>query len=276
MPHITHIQFNGHCGFDLDTILDLTATPASTDEKWRLRYWTDVFSSAERLIALITDMTAIGNAATSTASAKDSEEITAMLADLAAKPVAQHQCGECGGSVQFHLDGTTLIAHSTCSEPGGLAPYHVTIDVPSGVLVFANDLRAMTQVEDRYDVNKTIGQKQLTMAYAAQGLAHIFVGNTCPGVYQTPDGLAVMTPAYDEEATDDLLPGKDYGSICTDLWWYSAMDKDLFDARCAALDLTPEDFDVFEVPVPPGSYAFYPESRLKPLTLVRRCKATGG
>lgn len=155
-------------------------------------------------------------------------------------------CSECGETVTLTVEGDALVAKSACVYAGGMPAYEVLLDVPSGTLVFANDLRDLTEVEDDADLNTAFGQKAFTEGHAADGLALVFVGNTCPSVFKK--GAEILVG-------DGGRRKRTFGSICTDLWWYSAMDKDLFLARCEAAGLSPEAFDVFEVEVPAGVYA---------------------
>jgi hypothetical protein len=97
----------------------------------------------------------------------------------------------------------------------------------------------------------------LTRAYAEDGMAHIFTGNTCPGVYEQSEGYAVALDNNSDATASD--PGPKRGSICTDLWWYSAMDKDLFEARCAEQGIDPTGLIEVELEVEPGVYAFSDE-----------------
>lgn len=253
---ITHFDFNGHNGFEIGVLYDLTKVPDPKDynEKWRHEHWTEV---AERFLRTEARCAAIS-------SDRQRDVMEEMLAYASTR-----ECGECGCSYTLKRQGTTLVANTTCEHPGGIKPYDVLLNVPSGKIVFANDLRSLTLVEDNFDVNYTIGQVHTTKAYAEDGMAHVFVGNTCPGVYRTDEGLAVQlhNGRYDENG-NHIYPEEDdtietvpesLGGICTDLWWYSAMDHDLFMARCAETGEDPEDFGFFTVEVEPGVYAFSDE-----------------
>lgn len=247
---ITHIDFRGHNRHALGELYDLNRTPNGFNEEWSLKHWREVaerFDKMTGLARMIDD--AIGNE----------------LLDYATR----QECGECGGRFRLKRHGTTLVAENECVHAGGIKAYDVLLAIPSGKIVFANDLRSLTLIDDHFDVNHTIGQVRTTKAYAEDGMAHVFVGNTCPGVYRTDEGFAVQlhNGRYDEDG-DYLDPGEDdeaedaperLGSICTDLWWYSAMDQDLFLARCAETGEDPDDFDHFVVEVEPGVYAFSDE-----------------
>lgn len=123
----------------------------------------------------------------------------------------------------------------------------VLIPVPSGRLVFANDMRRLTGHVIGFDVNTPQGVYAMTRQYAFYGMGHVFVGNSSPSVIKDEDGLRVVTNTNKEGL----------GTIDTSLWWYSAMDADLFDKRCAAFGIAPDlaAFDAFVVDVKPGVHA---------------------
>jgi len=146
-------------------------------------------------------------------------------------------CNSCLQAVKFKVLKSKIIATTECPHPDGYPAYSVRINVPSGKLIFGNDFRDLIDVAASYDINRTLGCEQTTRAYADAGMIHVFVGNTCPGVFQVSDTrINIVSPerrsAGEEQDYIDLPTkepkGKLCGSICTDLWWYSAMDYDLF------------------------------------------------
>lgn len=154
------------------------------------------------------------------------------------------ECPACGETVRI-IGSDVLTVDSACPYPQGLPAYSVDIDVPSGRLAFANDLRPLfPQLED-FNVGLTSGLKRCTEAYARQGCIHVFVGNTCPSVRLLDSGTLTVGRARS--------PGRQVGSVCTDLWWVSAADHDLIKQRAAALK---EEMpgDLFVVDVAPGTY----------------------
>lgn len=126
--------------------------------------------------------------------------------------------------------------------------HNILIPVPSGRLVFANDMRALTGHVRNYDVNTELGIYAMSVQYGYYGVGHIFVGNSSPCVIQDGDELHVVANTDKE----------DLGAIDTSLWWYSAMDADLFEKRCVAFGIAPDlaAFDAFVVDVKPGVHAF--------------------
>lgn len=143
-----------------------------------------------------------------------------------------------------------------CEFPGGLGEYTVEIDVPSGKLAFANDLRRLTNEEEPdFYVNADIGVKECVDWMASQGIFHSFVGNTCPSVSSNGDRINVGA-LYNSEADCEVFEEgfEKRGSICTDLWWFSAMDYDEFNARCEAKGVGLKGSLDCVVDVSPGRY----------------------
>lgn len=192
-------------------------------------------------------------------------------------------CGECGEALRFSFDGRTLRAINECEQPNGALPYSFKITVASGRLCFANDLRdAYPDAEYLYneapdgktrDINTRVGAKNVTLDYAARNMAHIFVGNSSPGMYLQESGQYIVAErGYDDETDQEIEPeGKELGSIITDLWWYSMVDAvelenrfllHVKDQGTFAEWMKKEDVQVIDIE--PGTYKIYvlpPEGR---------------
>jgi hypothetical protein len=176
----------------------------------------------------------------------------------------------CCGETDFGLEtnGEVIrIAGQPCRYPEGLPPTEWELNVPSGELVVANDLRTLFPLlEEDFDINTTWGCRQTTLAYAATGMAHAMVGNTCPSVYLCKDGsykIANPPPGeqWDGKAWVKIKPkpkfdGKAVAEICTDLWWYSICDHEEFLRRCQRFGQKPADFSIKVVKIPAGVYRF--------------------
>jgi hypothetical protein len=134
--------------------------------------------------------------------------------------------------------------------------YSIDLSVPSGKLVFANDLRDLFEGEYEeedlrpssrgwgFDVCTELGCRQVFEAYGRLGMAHGFVGNTCPGVYRrNKDTLTISTKGSKKQHV---------GGICTDLWWYSIVDYDDYVRRVGASP--PKVWSISVVNVEPGTY----------------------
>ena len=119
-------------------------------------------------------------------------------------------CGE-EPSITFYED--RIEVEDNHSDFG---PFSVDIKFPTGVMLFADDLREGYSADD-YDVNTTVGIQRCSEDYAGQGMMHFFVGNSCPAVWREGDTIYVGSLS---EADDH----KRIGSICTDLWWASFVD----------------------------------------------------
>jgi hypothetical protein len=197
------------------------------------------------------------------------------------KPIAfpffRLECSFCGQRLHMGFNGQGLVLlDDACPYATGLVT-EWELNVPSGKIVVANDLRKWFPVDEDHDVNRVIGCHLTTLAYAKIGMAHGFVSNTSPGVYQTDSGFVIGSYDEDwdgdeEEDDDDIGEDEtgDYGesapcpwgesvaSICTDLWWYSICDGDELERRRQRY--TPKDLvDCDVVDVRPGVYRFRQE-----------------
>jgi hypothetical protein len=170
-----------------------------------------------------------------------------------------NRCYKCSEEVEFVFDTKTkkATAKTTCPNANGIPAYSVEMDVPSGKLLIANDLRHWIDVAAEYDVNYVNGQKRTAEAYAANGMFHFSVGNTCPGIYQKGNVITLGNAKHEDPSDIDedeeelkgkalkvaeraaeaayearKAPyGKELGSVCTDLWWWSGADYDYLKQR---------------------------------------------
>lgn len=146
------------------------------------------------------------------------------------------QCTHCGTSLVSHFDGEEItfkainrrqrMEYAECPYPGGIGEYSVQIRVESNTLVFGNDFRRkMKKSCDDFDINTNYGTKQTVDATAEQGMFTAFVGNSCPAVLVAENGdIIVANDGFDDEDNITTNFGNSVGSICTDLWWFYAMD----------------------------------------------------
>jgi hypothetical protein len=140
-------------------------------------------------------------------------------------------------------------------------PLEIEFECTSGFIVAENDMRDMFTEEEQkncqYNVNATKGIIQTMEGYAKLGMLHGFVGNSCPSLYwsdvnnELHIGIA-YEPCSDEDYNNDKRVFadktlKEVGSICTDLWWYSIMDKDAFVAQGGTINVGYNQ-DVIEIP----------------------------
>lgn len=171
--------------------------------------------------------------------------------ERAAKPLRYgktclDRCYICGRQMGLTFDGRVFGAETVCPYPNGLPEYSMRLAVPSGKIVAGNNFRdeyeqdapdrkcnGMSFGKDlasfKYNINTDMGQRHVFMFYAKRGLAHGFVGNTCPSIYRTKSGILTVSKCrYDKRYKERDVPGERVGGICTDLWWYSIADHDDF------------------------------------------------
>lgn len=167
------------------------------------------------------------------------------------------RCYDCGQDIGFQTDGKTLSCANPCPYPQGHPPVVYEINVPSGKFVVGNDYRDKFVVIGDYDVNTLVGCAQTTKKYAEVGLAHGFVGNTCPGFWQgnkTKTKFYIGSGAYPDDGDEEPIARNAVrvGGICTDLWWYSVADYDQYIQRYGEIDKHGDDV----VECKPGVYRF--------------------
>ena len=143
-------------------------------------------------------------------------------------------CPECGRRVRFDLvDGVKLVASGRrCKYPNGHPEIVTHLDVPSGEIVLFNDFRHVYYANDYkvdFNLNTTDGIRQYSEFYAKRGLIIHFVGNTCPRVHQVDEGNIQIGSWWEDD--EEKGPGEKLGSICTDLWWYCAADREGFEKK---------------------------------------------
>lgn len=181
------------------------------------------------------------------------------------------ECPNCTEKLGMGTDGKSLVVlGEPCPHPDGLIT-EWELNVPSGKIVVANDLREWFQPEsDGHDINKRIGTHLQTLEYAKVGMSHGFVGNTCPGIYRNGEDKFVIGNYQDEIWTGkDYVPnpepapwGEEVAGIITDLWWYSIVDLDEMERRFAHYNPDADfqeflsDSYVHVVDVKPGVYKF--------------------
>ena len=156
---------------------------------------------------------------------------------------AREDCWVCGKEVQFYTEGKKIFVETECEYKDGFPEIEVEIDVPSGMLVLYNGLRRFFPKEPGRYVNYLSEVKLESEDYAKLGMIHIYTGNTSPNIYQVNDSHLIIGNDYSEDEEVVNIEGKVVGSICTDLWWYSAVDKDLFEKNAK---MTLDEFDESE------------------------------
>lgn len=143
----------------------------------------------------------------------------------------QCECRECGGKPTLETNGLLIRGKTQCPFPEGLGPTIVELNVPSGKMVVANDLRHLFPVMGDYNINRADGMRKTTLAYAKAGMAHAYVGNSCPGFYRCSEEKFVIGVGTPNPKWPDFKRSREVARIGTDLWWYSVCDYDEYIRR---------------------------------------------
>jgi hypothetical protein len=150
-------------------------------------------------------------------------------------------CSEYGDWNYFETNGKQVRqAGPRCTQPQGFPKTKVRLSLPTGRLLYADDVRELLPMRGTPDINSTKGQVKFDQMHAKAGAAHGFVGNSCPGIYRMPDNTyAVANWPWDDEADEPDTPKgvERVGSICTDVWSATLMSAELAVARADALGL---------------------------------------
>ena len=144
----------------------------------------------------------------------------------------------------------------------------VEIEAPSGQLLIADWFRITEFTEqvkadesNKTSLNLMVGRFQETQRYAKKyGFLSVSVGNTCPKIIQRGDAILIATLDEDCGASDTDVKG----SVCTDLWWATLIDKDVLcqviatktgseKAQKIVADYLKNESNWASVTVPPGS-----------------------
>lgn len=169
------------------------------------------------------------------------------------------ECPNCGTSLQFYFDGKVITTGETvCPFPDGVPAYSMEFDCPSGKMVFGNDFRPLyrgekTEADHDFDINTEFGLMQEFLFWASLGMAHGFVSNTCPKIWQHSETkVGLWTLGIEDEDESPTMPeeGVAVGQIITNLWWYSVADHDDYLARGGEIRPNREHVVVVE----PGRY----------------------
>lgn len=169
-------------------------------------------------------------------------------------------CSKCDAS-QYSMvidhEAKTITAPTECPIPAEGITTSYVLEVPSGGMVVANDLRDLWGIDPRLDdahasYNSHLGQHQTMLAYAKLGMAYGPLGNSSPGLYRVGAGYEIATPEYDEERDDFEEGDAPLARIITDLWAFCIVDLDQFNQRGG--DLAKQYATV--VDVDPGNYMF--------------------
>lgn len=164
---------------------------------------------------------------------------------------SNNQCDNCGERIEklvFDERGVTYEGEK-CKFAKGLK-YEFYLNVPSGKMVVANDLRRLFPIMGNYFISYSFNMLKTSHKYASVGLAHAFVGNTCPGMYKVDKKTFAI--GNKGKQGNPIKGAKEVAGICTDLWWYSICDYDQYMLK----NKNNGDFGVQIVDCEPGYYKF--------------------
>ncbi len=146
------------------------------------------------------------------------------------------------------------------------------VELKSGNLLIADWFRidAFTnavKLEKERSINSVQGCQEFTeRSLAEHGFVTVFVGNSSPRIISKNDALVLGY--YDEDGDEDLA-GKELGSVCTDLWWATIIEREHLVSivarthgeeeaeRLVAAYLVEHAHVVNEVKVSPGKHMLY-------------------
>lgn len=165
------------------------------------------------------------------------------------KEYNRFSCTECAKEVHFVTDGTKIWVEEPCSEAGGIKPFTTHLNVPSGKIVMANDLRNLyedMEEIDSDDMCTRAGLRGICKDYERVGLVHGFCGNSDVELFEKDGGYVL-------DYQKNMGKKKSLAPLTTDLWWYCFADQDDFLKRKGDRKKNYREF-VFEVE--PGVYEF--------------------
>lgn len=188
-----------------------------------------------------------------------------------------NSCRHCDQEHIFYFNGNKIWIKEDCLDD---SPFTVSIPVPSGKLVIANDLREYFSSPDA-NVNTFSGLKFETEEYSKEYMFFSNVGNTSPSFAfkesnkNNKDFLEFgnwQTEVYNSETKtftdiDNYHSNNILGSVCTDLWWFCAIDYDILKEKYKQLNKLKEFEDLIKketvIDVKKGWYdctSFYPSN----------------
>ena len=171
-------------------------------------------------------------------------------------------CGKSGIPVGFQLHNWVPVLQNLKGDPiEPLAPIPVInkleVNFPTGNLLAADWFRIKEFTDalkdsDRISINYEVGRIKATKFYASHGVVSVFVGNSSPYIWQKDDNIIVGRDPWDFQEIDGLF----VGSICTDLWWATFIDRSRLEEMVGAEKVANmlNDQDIVQFTVQPGIY----------------------
>ncbi len=157
-------------------------------------------------------------------------------------------CFDCGQSMKIKMDGwqptfTVYNPKATNMEERYIKPEScisnniISLDVEfeTGELLIADWIRieeftTASKAGKRFDINSSKGVIEQTTHYLKEhNFISVFVGNSSPTIYEHNNKLVFGREVWgtDEEEEDKEYTSlfKEKGTVCTDLWWVTIIDK---------------------------------------------------
>lgn len=129
------------------------------------------------------------------------------------------------------------IGKEPCSYVGNKndLKYEISLKTPSKKIAIFNSPFSFIKLkrEDQYTVSicSIEGQIKDSRMYEQENIGLLPVGNTCPNIFKKGKEIIIGTIYEDDDQEYDGMIENGYehlGDICTDLWWYTIMDYELF------------------------------------------------
>lgn len=157
------------------------------------------------------------------------------------------RCYDCGKKLAVEFNGSVLRAKGKCPYPDGHPPFEAELDIPSGVIAFANVFDCIKQAK----IKETCGvawDLSLWKANHKLGIFCGFCGNTCPSIKQKDNDIIICSQEYKQKGFEDI------GGVTTDIWHWQATDLDFLKKKLTSkkIKFVPDDYTLAKVK--PGRY----------------------
>jgi hypothetical protein len=158
------------------------------------------------------------------------------------------KCHYCSKELHFEFNGEVMRVVNPCPYSEGYPAFNGELDIPSGVIVFANIFHFINDPPDFYPIEGIPEDHKRWDFYRKQGIFCGFCGNTCPSIKKKGDSLVVCSYDYKGHKGYRRVAG-----VCTDAWQWSAGDFE-FLKKQAGDDFEQEKRNWECVKVTPGRY----------------------
>lgn len=165
------------------------------------------------------------------------------------------ECNECGEKIHYSFNGKEFTPKKridnkfidyNCYKNDEKLSFE--IEFPTGELIFNDRLDYSKDLfkslnNHPHSIGSTTGIYERVNNYSSKNILHIYVGNTSPSLWLKDNKLAIGQAYYNEECDGEItncncdtietviVPFGDsieIGGICTDLWWASLIDTEVY------------------------------------------------